>query len=221
MKTLVLGATKGGVGKTTLAAHLAVAATGSRFGPVAVIDLDKQASLTDWHSQRQAEQPILADVDGGLRRTLSRLEAAGVGLVVIDCPPGHPATIATAVAVADLLIIPTQSSPTDLRAIGPTVDIAEQSGTPFAFVLNRAIARTKLVEQAAEALKRHGPLAAILHQRVDFPAAMTDGRTAGELRRTGKAAAEIAALWRVVEARLREDAEVPVSAGDSILEPLS
>ena len=221
MKTLVLGATKGGVGKTTLAAHLAVAAPGSRFGPGAVIARAHQASLTPWHSQRQAEQPILADVDGGLRRTLSRLEAAGVGLVVIDCPPGHPATIATAVAVADLLIIPTQSSPTDLRAIGPTVDIAEQSGTPFAFVLNRAIARTKLVEQAAEALKRHGPLAAILHQRVDFPAAMTDGRTAGELRRTGKAAAEIAALWRVVEARLREDAEVPVSAGDSILEPLS
>ena len=221
MKTLVLGATKGGVGKTTLAAHLAVAASGSRFGPVAVVDLDKQASLTDWRFQRQAEQPVLVEVDGGLRRTLDRLQAAGAGLVVIDCPPGHPATIAAAVALADLLIIPTQSSPTDLRAIGPTVDIAEQSGTPFAFVLNRAIARTKLVEQAAEALKRHGPLAAILHQRVDFPAAMTDGRTAGELRRTGKAAAEIAGLWRVIEAHLRESGDTRDGAGDSILEALS
>lgn len=221
MKTLVLGATKGGVGKTTLAAHLAVAAVGGRFGPVAAIDLDSQASLADWLSQRQAPQPVLAEVEGGLRRTLGRLHQAGVGLVVIDCPPGHPATIATAVAVADLLIIPTQSSPTDLRAIGPTVDIAEQSGTPFAFVLNRAIPRTKLVGQAAAALRRHGPLAAILHQRVDFPAAMTDGRTAGELHRGGKAATEIAALWDVVEAHLRSGRDASAATSDVVQEVLS
>lgn len=206
MKTIVIGATKGGVGKTTIAAHLAVAAR-DRFGQVAVIDRDKQQSLTDWHSQRQALQPVLVDADGGLRQQLARLAREGFGLAIVDCPPGHPATIASAITLADLVLIPAQSSPTDLRAIGATLDIAEQAGTPFAFVLNRAIPRTKLVDQAQLALQRHGPLVGVLHQRVDFPASMTDGRTAGEMRPRGKAAAEMAALWAAVERRLMDSAD--------------
>ncbi len=201
MKTIVIGATKGGVGKTTLVAHLAVAAR-DRFGEVAVIDTDPQSSLTDWYEQRRALQPVLVEVSGGLRRTLTRLDREGFGICFIDCPPGHTATIASAIALADLVVIPSQSSPTDFRAIGPTVDIAEQAGAPYVFVLNRAIPRTKLLDQGVLALRRHGCLSGVLHQRVDFAASMTDGRTAGELRPRGKAASEVSALWRAVERQL-------------------
>ena len=48
MKVLALASHKGGAGKTTLAAHLAIVADTAGAGPVAVIDTDPQGSLTDW-----------------------------------------------------------------------------------------------------------------------------------------------------------------------------
>ncbi|MCL4825249.1 MAG: ParA family protein, partial [Anaerolineales bacterium] len=48
MKTLVLASQKGGAGKTTLAAHIAVAAELAGAGPVVLIDTDPQGSLSAW-----------------------------------------------------------------------------------------------------------------------------------------------------------------------------
>ena len=48
MKTIVLVNQKGGVGKTTLAAHLAVAAELGGDGPCVLMDTDPQASLASW-----------------------------------------------------------------------------------------------------------------------------------------------------------------------------
>jgi chromosome partitioning protein len=48
---------KGGVGKSTIAVHLAVEA--AKAGPVAVVDLDVQASAAGWGDSRSAEQPAV------------------------------------------------------------------------------------------------------------------------------------------------------------------
>lgn len=53
MKILCLGATKGGVGKSTLAAALAVEASRRNYR-VAVLDLDAQQSLARWHGRPSA-----------------------------------------------------------------------------------------------------------------------------------------------------------------------
>ena len=56
------------------------------------------------------------------------------------------------------------------------------------------------------ALSQHGPVAtAIVHNRVDYAGAMTDGRTAPELDPRGKAAGEIAELWKYVNTQLRKN----------------
>jgi len=55
MKTIVFASQKGGSGKTTLAAHLAVAAEMAGDGPCVVIDTDPQASLADWWNVRESE----------------------------------------------------------------------------------------------------------------------------------------------------------------------
>ncbi len=59
MKVLSLLAQKGGTGKSTLAAHLAVEAVRTGPKPVVLIDLDPQASLRRWYEKREAEQPVM------------------------------------------------------------------------------------------------------------------------------------------------------------------
>ena len=46
MKTIVIASQKGGAGKTTLAAHLAVTAEQEGAGPAVLIDTDPQGSLS-------------------------------------------------------------------------------------------------------------------------------------------------------------------------------
>ena len=60
MQTIVLASQKGGAGKTTLAAHLAVAAEEAGVRPAVLIDTDPQGSLAAWWNARQAESPALA-----------------------------------------------------------------------------------------------------------------------------------------------------------------
>jgi len=45
---IVLASQKGGVGKTALSAHLAVAAEATGNGPVVLYDTDPQQSLAEW-----------------------------------------------------------------------------------------------------------------------------------------------------------------------------
>jgi chromosome partitioning protein len=71
-------------------------------------------------------------------------------------------------------------------------------------VLTQAIGRSGIVQQALLALSQHGPVAtSVIHNRVDYAGAMTDGRTAPELDPKGKAAIEIAELWTYVNTQLR------------------
>ena len=57
---IVLASQKGGVGKTALSAHLAVAAEATGNGPVVLYDTDPQQSLAEWWQDREAETPQLA-----------------------------------------------------------------------------------------------------------------------------------------------------------------
>ena len=58
MKILAVISQKGGVGKTTIATALAVAAE-SEGRSAAVFDLDPQASASFWHDTREAETPAV------------------------------------------------------------------------------------------------------------------------------------------------------------------
>jgi len=75
MKIIVLASQKGGVGKTTLAAHIAVAAEQSGDGPCVLIDTDPQASLAAWWNGREAQTPAFAPVT--LKELSDKLEALG------------------------------------------------------------------------------------------------------------------------------------------------
>ena len=203
MRTIIIASRKGGAGKTTLATLLAVAAERAGAGPAALIDLDPMRGLTQWWETRAADTPILVDGAGGPGRALAAARAAGAAWALVDTPPASAPVVAEAVALADLVLVPVQPSPHDLRAVGATVELARRSSKPLVFVINRTKPRVRLTGEAAIALSQHGTVApAMLADRAGHAAAAIDGRTAPELEPDGAAAAEVAALWRYVADRL-------------------
>src|SRR5271163_5333961 len=87
MSVIVLASQKGGAGKTTLAAHLAVAAEAAGDGPAILIDTDPQGSLSSWWNVRKAEVPVLAPMTiAELPEKLKLLEGAGYTVAVIGTP---------------------------------------------------------------------------------------------------------------------------------------
>lgn len=204
MKTLVIASQKGGAGKTTIAAHLAVAAERVGAGPVVLIDSDPQGSLSEWWNSRDTQTPALATAAlADLPAKLQALQSAGVALAVIDTPPAITEAIRDVVRQADFVLIPTRPSPHDLRAVGRTVDIARSAGKPFAFVVTQAKPTAKLTVQAMAALSAHGVVApAVLHDRVDYAASMVDGRTVVETDAKGRSSIEIQELLDFVQAQI-------------------
>lgn len=218
MKTLVFASQKGGGGKTTLSGHIAVEAERqAKVGTVVMIDMDPQGSLSGWFRERSSSTPALARVlPAGLAATLTALQQAGTGLVVIDTPPAITESIREVCRLADLVVIPTKPSPHDLRAVAATVDIVDSVKRPMVFVVNQATQRARITTDVAVALSQHGTVApAVIHHRVDFPTSMIDGRVVGELDAASRSAGEIAALWDYLDNRLEKvtgNVSAPVAA---------
>src|SRR5258705_5334950 len=88
MDILTIASQKGGAGKTTLSAHLAVEAERRGAGPVAVVDTDPQGSLADWWNQRAADTPLFASIEVvRLATHMAELRQQGGTLVMVDTPP--------------------------------------------------------------------------------------------------------------------------------------
>ena len=106
VRVIALASRQGGAGKTTLSAHLAVAAEASGYAPVALIDTDPQGGLAGWWNARQADTPFWVDPVDGLPAAVQAGGKRGLKLLVIDTPPSLDETIAGVMAVADLVVVP-------------------------------------------------------------------------------------------------------------------
>ena len=207
MRVLAMASQKGGSGKTTLSGHLAVQAQLAGHGPVVLIDIDPQGSLSDWWNERDTEYPAFAQTTvARLQADLEVLRQQGFRMAVIDTPPAITMAIQSVIQVAELIVIPTRPSPHDLRAVGATVDLCERAGKPLIFVVNGATPKARITSEAAVALSQHGTVAPItLHHRTDFAASMIDGRTVMETDPRGKSAGEVAGLWAYIYDRLEKN----------------
>ncbi len=205
MKVLSLLAQKGGTGKSTLAAHLAVEACRTGPKPVVLLDLDPQASLRRWYEKRASEHPMMIHLgQENLGHVLDACRREDVGLLIIDTAPHALEQAMAAATVADLVVIPTRPGVMDIEAIDATVDIVHGLDAAGVIVINATRPRGTMTAEAREALAIYElpicPTAIV--QRAALADALIDGRGVQELDAKGKAAAEIKAVWRWIKRRL-------------------
>jgi chromosome partitioning protein len=187
VKTIAICSQKGGSGKTTLAALLAVEAERSGDGPAWLIDTDQQATLGTWHSKREAETPLLAQVPfAGLAAGLRNIGLRGGAFCFIDTAPSLTDQTRAVIRVADLVLIPVCPSPADIWSAAETVSAVKAARKRFLFVITRAKVQASITAQTVAALSRHGHAAqAFVVDRVAYAAALTGGSTAPELSPKG------------------------------------
>ena len=200
-KIVTIAQQKGGAGKTTMAAQLAVAyaQAGKRVG---LIDIDPQGSLANWYEVRRA----LVDAKGG---GITFLQASGwrlsteldrmkrdVDLILVDSPPHAETDVRIAVRAADLIMVPMQPSPMDLWATQPTLDMAKKEKSAALVVFNRTPPKGKLVDAVHKKIAQaEMPVAAtVLGNRVAFAASIMEGKGVVESNPRHTATKEIKAL---------------------------
>lgn len=210
---------KGGVGKTTLATHLAGEL--SKGGKqVVVIDADPQGSALDW-SQTRSQGGVLRRRFGvvGLARETLHQEVPELAQhcdhIVIDGPPRVTALARSAILAADGVLVPVQPSPYDVWASAEIIALVHEARLfkpqlKAAFVINRCVARTLIGRDLRAVLDeqqmRVSPmptLTSIIGQRVVFAEAAAAGRLVDEIDDDSLAAQEIARFGDEVRGWLR------------------
>jgi chromosome partitioning protein len=210
LPTIVMATRKGGTGKTTLAVHLALAAH-LRGLKVVLADADPQHSATEALRGRDGDAPSLLDTSVlGLSEIKAHAERLEADVLVIDTPGGRGATLAEALALADVALLIARPTFLDIAAAVRTQAEARAIGAPSVIVLNqappmRAGQENAAVESVLEALRTNKlPVAtAIVRSRTVFQTSVATGRSVEELG-ASPAAAEVAALWDAVQALLAD-----------------
>lgn len=200
-RIITIAQQKGGAGKTTLTAHLAVAYASMRH-KVAVIDTDPQGSLTQWYRVREH---FMGEGKTGLgfaaisgwrvKSEIDRLKHQ-YDYLLIDSPPHTEAEARTVIRMADLVVVPLQPSPMDVWATAETINICKQEKKPVKMVLNRVNPQTKLTEAISGEMV--GLAGHWFGNRVAYAGSLMQGKGVTESAAGSKAAQEVVGLAREI-----------------------
>ena len=148
---------KGGTAKTTTAVYLA------RYLDATVVDADPQGSATAWAKavelDGQSLVPVVHLPDPKLASRLPRAPR-----LVIDCSSRDHRITDAAIAVADLVVVPTATTSADMERTWATLDLAADAKKQVAVLLVRARPWTLSFKAALQALVDEG--ATVLRARI-------------------------------------------------------
>lgn len=199
MHTVTVLCQKGGVGKTTLALHLASAAIDASLATI-LLDTDPQSSATVWRDNRTNPVPeVVAIPASRLEKALTGARSAGAQLAIIDTPPNSQTGIMEAAKAADVILIPCRPAILDLQALRFTQDIVKLAGRPAFVVLNMVPPNApKLLADAQAAIAGYGLQCApvCLYERAAYRHSMAQFQTVDEVEPDSRAAEELARLYQ-------------------------
>jgi chromosome partitioning protein len=194
-------ASKGGVGKSTVALSMADALY-QDGSSVLVLDTDPQGTASEWAQAQEAEGPMVIGAPSAekVEREMDRL-GSSYDAVVIDGSAQLQGATGSIIRVSDLVLMPIQPSPADIWATENIVELINERqevvGEPAAgFVLNCVVAGTNIASDVDEILSEFDlPVMGRFHRRVAFVEALMTGETPLTYRPKGKAAQEIETLY--------------------------
>ena len=205
MQVIAIAMQKGGVGKSTLARSLAVAAARDGLS-VLILDMDAQQSVSQWAERRGADMPVVVfSTEHELPKRLDQARGAA-DLVIIDTPPARSTEAPAAVEAADLVLIPTTPDVEPLEQMPRTLRLCRGFSRPVFAVVNMANPTGPAeVVQTREVIEAMGAQAApvVLHRRKAHRDASASGLTVQESEPDSKAAEDVAGLWAWVRAELQ------------------
>ena len=198
MRTIAVAGAKGGVGKTTLAVHLAVAAV-QQGRDVVLLDADPQLSAVRWSERRSSSEPVvLGRAVSQLAAEMERIAGFGADVAIVDTPPrawvGADNAALVAAKLADVVLVPCRPSILDIESTAVSVQrLQAATAAPVVVVLNGCAHRGREADEAAEALGGLGAQVcpARIGQRVLFARSLLDGHAAQEVEPGGKAADDV------------------------------
>jgi chromosome partitioning protein len=225
-QVIACGNLKGGVGKTTIAVNLACALA-TRGHDVALLDLDPHGGAAAWASAgrlpaRVEAAPPLEPHSSGRWPARAGALAGGGCVVMLDLPPLHMPTLAAALMIADVILVPVTSSALCLAATRQTlrmIEVARASrrrGTPIALLVPNRVHDEGLeggTGALLEAVERRGPA---VHARHEHVGACASGNWIGGYAPSSPAARDVLALADALEALLAIGRSVDFEAARAV-----
>lgn len=200
---LVIGGDKGGTGKTTLAASVAVCLM-KQGKAVALVKTDNNNSISDWYEERQQRDlPLfpLVECFGKVESEIKMLDKHS-DVVVVDTAGYDSHEFRSALQCANLLISPVRpSSPTEVNSLSKLNGIIRQaqqlnSKLEARILLYRCKSgnhkdRLALYDFLTADSDWTQPLKSFVTHASVFDNAMNEGKGIHEMRNAGKAKAQI------------------------------
>lgn len=208
MKVITLANQKGGCGKSTIVLNLAIEFA-LQPHRVIVFDTDPQGSCYETAEIRKDQKttahitvaPVYENLYQAIEETDNNYDFA-----IIDTPPHDNDVVTIATACSDLVIIPVQDSPLDIRSTKTTVDLineARQLNPDIAayFLLSRIQTNSVMAKELAQVLKSTYKLDILdtqIANRMAYKYSLIYGQNVSEYSKKDTAATEISALAKEV-----------------------
>jgi chromosome partitioning protein len=199
---------KGGVGKSTTAICLAMAAF-ERGQSTLLVDADPQGTLRTWSevaAENQRAVPTVVAMGSSMHRP-GQLDviARSYDWTFIDCPPRHGDVQRSALMISDLAVLPCGPTASDVWALSTSLELVQSARTlrdslRACIVITRKQPRTALGKEARAVLEKSGlsVLRSELLYRVAYQEALALGSGVTGRRRDA-AACEVQGLFEELE----------------------